>query len=133
MTKIIKGSELRAELRATFPGAFVPPIDKIYYCPSKHELWNGLISSYIDDYKYQAEIMDCDDYSIILKAWFTQEQYKRQWDHPWAFGVSVGTTAKGGHSINVALTSDCGILFVEPQNDKIWSPDGLYLPGFVWM
>jgi hypothetical protein len=130
---IISGSELRKELKEAFPGCFVPPIDRAYYCPTRYELWDGLISSYMEDYQFTAEIMDCDDFALVLKAWFTQEQYKHKWAQPWAFGVSTGINATGGHAINVARTSDDGIVLVEPQNDKVWTPDGVYRPYFVWM
>jgi len=89
--------------------------DKVYTLPSRAQVWDELISSYIEDYKYQAEICDCDDYALFCHAWIRQRQYKEKWTHPLAFGEAW--SAK--HACNITILDDETVWIAEPQNDAL--------------
>ena len=105
--------------------------DNTYWLPTKRDLEWRVVDTFMDQYRYKAESFDCDDFALVLHAFVVQERYvqierrelsKDEW-FPWAFGQVWGTRFRGqpmGHAINVCLTSDDGIILLEPQNDQIW-------------
>jgi len=74
----------------------------------------------VSDRKYVKERHDCDDYSYILQGDMTR------WDSDLAFGIIHGKQIPHGisHAWNICIGTDHKIYFIEPQNDRIWKPDG---------
>jgi hypothetical protein len=105
--------------------------DKYYWAPSYDSLQDLVWRTYIDRYKYIKDAYDCDDFALSLHAFVVQTRYeeiykrkvpKEEW-YPWAFGQIWGYKfrgVKGMHAINICLTSDRGLVLIEPQEDKIW-------------
>jgi len=97
--------------------------DTEYWCPTLKELEELINKCPVDQYKAKRGILDCDDYALLLHAWIIQETYNLGYELPWALGEVWGTMFKGrqtGHAINACITSDAGLVFIEPQNMDIW-------------
>jgi len=88
--------------------------DWTYITPSRNKVWSMVKDNYIDEYKYISSVFDCDDFALVLHAWMRQEQYRRKWKYPWAFGEAW--TKK--HALNITLTDE-GLMLIEPQNDEM--------------
>ena len=102
--------------------------DGMYVCPSRKEVEKILFDSKVDEHIYQDGILDCDDYALLLHAYVIRKRYKdfqegkidKEQRYPRAFGQIWHRDPKiGGHAINLCITSDKEILFIEPQTDKI--------------
>jgi len=102
--------------------------DDNYILPKKDDIKKILKESLIDMYKYTVHSFDCDDYSLLAHAFIVQERYKIKKNklekkQPWAFGQAWGSKFNGkevSHAVNICYTQDEGIIFIEPQTDKIW-------------
>lgn len=70
---------------------------------------------------YTAESGDCDDYAALYAA-LARLCHRRTPGHAGA-GLPVGVVwypqrTGGGHAVNVAITSDAGVIFIEPQTQR---------------
>ena len=117
--KKITNRELRIILRSVWPDADIRIPDRSYILPTRHRIWDELVSSFFEDYSYQAEILDCDDYALLLHAWIRQQQYREQWPNPLAFGEVWSKT----HALNIVVLDDKTVHLVEPQTDAFITPD----------
>jgi hypothetical protein len=117
------------------PGACLG--DAVYECPSLKELNIFLHDTWFEKYAYTLERFDCDNYAKILSAFVEQERYKTQAAYQWALGEIRGEfvngPARGGHAMNFCLTSDAGMVLIEPQNDGIFRPDPGDLVRAYWL
>lgn len=110
--------------------------DGTYYLPSKDKVESMIRRAELSErYKYHLEWMDCGDYALIMHSFVVQKRYKRiikekldksRW-YPWAFGECWGSKFNGKlvwHAINIAITSDKGIILIEPQAEGAytWEP-----------
>lgn len=105
--------------------------DRTYWMPSLSKLESLVYKTYIDGYKYVKEMYDCDDFALSLHAFVAQTRYeeahqrdipKEDW-YTWSFGQAWGSRFRGvdtNHAINICMTSDAGLVLIEPQNDAIW-------------
>ena len=103
--------------------------DDNYWLMTKAEVETILRDTWIEKYKYVIDGFDCEDYSLIFHAFVIQERYKKMkkagqtgW-LPFAIGQCWGTKFEGkvrSHAINLAITSDAGIIFIEPQKDRVF-------------
>lgn len=109
--------------------------DKTYVMPTYNEMLNIILDSDIDNYIHtyysnspESGIFDCDDFSLLLHAEVIKKRYKdlmsgkipKNRRFPFAFGQIWYADKKiGSHAINICITSDKGIVFIEPQRDKI--------------
>jgi hypothetical protein len=136
--------KLEKELKGRFIPAFEPNLaDKEYYCPrydpddtrpEYHDDIRRILSkSKLNQKRYVAEKLDCDDYAHLLKAEFIEDAYrhlKRRFPH--ACGILWGEALEGrdsdgnivpiDHAINIVLTSNDELLFIEPQSDNVYPP-----------
>lgn len=113
--------------RSVWPEVDIDTSDSDYWLPKCKEVYDLVWDTFIDKYQYTPETFDCDDFSLILHAFIVQERYvqiklkeipREQW-RPWAFGQARGRKFRGHeshHAINLCLTSDHGIVFIEPQS-----------------
>lgn len=97
--------------------------DSEYFCPSILEVpeyWR-IVQWILADFKYIAQVGDCDDFALIAHATFRQMQWKEGWEAPWAMGEVWGKKFRGketNHAVNWFYTSDEGLVFAEPQWKK---------------
>lgn len=102
--------------------------DKTYITPLKEEVEEIVIDSHIDEYEYARDFFDCDDFALLLHAYVIHKRYRdfvkseipKDKMHPLAFGqIWYRDFFTGAHSVNLCITRDAGILFIEPQKDKV--------------
>lgn len=79
-------------------------------------------------------MFDCDDFALLFHSYVVRERYQMLQESklikkerlPWSIGQSWLTKVGGkkwNHAINVALTRDNDVIFIETQNDEIWKAD----------
>lgn len=110
--------------------------DVIYISPTYEEL-SKMVFSFSSNYDYvhtaytinnESGLFDCDDFALLLHVYVITERYKeftsgglsKEKLFPWAFGQIWYIDGKmGSHAKNVCITSDKGIVLIEPQTKKI--------------
>jgi len=116
--------------------AYVASSDDYYWTPTRKEVETLIADAFISDYIYIKELMDCDDFALILHAFVvqTRNQIVREGKIPleeqyaWPFGEIWLTHFQGvatPHGMNFVVTSDEGLLLVEPQTDQIFVPSSV--------
>ena len=63
MDKLIAGKDLRNLLRNEYRYAYVPPVDKSYFLPSRDFVMSQLVNATVRESDYMPETHDCDDYA----------------------------------------------------------------------
>ena len=63
--------------------------------------------------KYQAAIMDCDDFAILMKGLMSAEFGIND------FGIALGNTPMGYHAFNTTRVEDRRV-FIEPQTGEVF-------------
>lgn len=87
-----------------------------------------LLSTYID------QLHDCDNFALELQADISRYRFivaQNKAISPlellsWAFGTIICMRVKGqeiNHTLNICITSDAGIVFIEPRGFKMWVAD----------
>jgi hypothetical protein len=98
--------------------------DGTYYCSPRADIDKLMNASSIDKNKWIREKHDCDDFSLSLKYEAIKDAYlsgARRYPH--SLGILWGTELKeGSHAINFTITDNKEVLFIEPQDDKIFAP-----------
>lgn len=90
--------------------------DESYWLTPIKDVVDHLERSKIYEISYESEILDCDDFAILLAAEFIKSQWiNRRRKTPHAFGQVWGVTPEGGHAINIMVNQDGAVRFVEPQ------------------
>jgi len=123
-------SEIR-EIWPTFSSSKILTADAWYQKPKRQEVDDFINNTYLSEYQFTAEVMDCEDFSLILHAFIIQERYKDmqrlgitgEQRLPWAFGQIWLTKYQGntaGHAQNICLTDDEGIVLIEPQTNEFF-------------
>ena len=102
-------------LHKQYPSALLKIADHDYEKPSRSRLWDELVGSYMEDYKYLINLCDCDDFALFLHAWIRQMQYKEKWPKPLAFGEAWSVN----HALNISVLDTDEVVLIEPQNDYI--------------
>lgn len=110
--------------------------DGDYYLPKRNKVEKAIRKAHLSEkYKYHLENFDCDDYALVMHSYIVQRRYekilnehlkKSEWCS-WAFGQVWGSKFNGylvWHAINIAITSDKGIILIEPQAEGAytWQP-----------
>lgn len=112
-------------MRAGILHAATPMADASYDFPKsgwvvgEYYKWFRQVLSALQSSAYVNEAWDCDNYADAFKLFadVAHNRMKR------ATGIAVGVLfyqkeGAGGHAINVVITSDRGLLFVEPQSGE---------------
>lgn len=112
--------------------------DKEYHKPTRKEIEWLLFESGFESYKYLKDTFDCDDFALVLHAFVRQEQYKRKWKEPWAFGEAWGKfkyqEGRSRHALNISVLDTDEVLLIEPQSDRTWvANNNVDRPGFIRM
>lgn len=70
---------------------------------------------------YEPEKLDCDDFSFILQGDISR------YDSDFAVGIAWGVTPQGqGHAFNWAISTDKQLVFIEPQQNRVFKPEKLW-------
>lgn len=139
---LICGKELWDKLFAKWPNLNRHKVwfsDKGYILPTKKELEKAIFESPVSGYQYVPEIEDCDDFALLQHADIIRRRYDdykagripKNKQYPWAFGQIWYVSPQGPHAINVCVSSDKGVLVIEPQNRKIWEPEKDIVISFI--
>ena len=91
--------------------------DGVFECIITSNLRTFLINDRVSKRIYKQESFDCDDYSYSLMGNITQ------WYPEGSIGIIWGLNKYGEpHAWNFFINEDKQIMFIEPQNDMIFSP-----------
>lgn len=102
-----------------------------YWAPSVSDIEKFLKLDWTDQVKYMLESFACANFAhnlhaqskIYVYVLLEQNKFNKENMREWAFGHCWGSRFNGrdtSHAINIARTSDEGIILIEPQNDKWW-------------
>jgi hypothetical protein len=115
-----------AVLREGFLAALIPAADQNYSAPKSDWLtrecfnWVTVILTRLKVLPYRPEAWDCDDFADTFKVFASVCHRRMGVNTGLAVGVIHYTSEKQGpHAINMALTSDLGLVFFEPQTGKL--------------
>jgi len=130
---ILDSDEIAEIIKKTFGTRFTDDFslqisDEQYYCPSLEDVTAILEKSTVDKREYIEEVLDCDDFAVLLKAHFIKQAYKeKKRRHPYAVGLIMGGKLQGNipHAINFLITDKMELLLIEPQTDTIQKPTKL--------
>jgi hypothetical protein len=127
---IIKANKVRAELKDTIPKlSQIWLMDTVYESLSLSDLKAIVKARSVKGFKFIPDVWDCDNFALQLHARVRRLQYdlikaypRPERRYPWLFCEGVGLhSTQGVHAVNIALTSDAGIQYIEPQTDRITS------------
>lgn len=72
-------------------------------------------------FKYKKESLDCDDFSFMLQGDISKH------DSDLAVGIIWGVTPQGqGHAWIWAISTDRQLIFIEPQQNRVFKPEKLW-------
>lgn len=108
--------------------------DEKYWIPSTGDIQKFLNESHYERLKWTKEMFDCDDFALLFHSFIVRKRYQMLQESklskkerlPWSIGQSWLTKVNGknwNHAINIALTRDNDVIFIEPQSDEIWKAD----------
>jgi len=125
----ISAEDLRAKFKTTWPEIkFVWMQDGFYMLPKIEELMQMVYLSQISKLKFNGELMDCDDYSLLLNASIKRQRIDISFDMPaedsfhWAFGEAFGdkfNRVDETHTLCICAAQE-GIYLIEPQTYEYW-------------
>jgi hypothetical protein len=100
--------------------------DVQYYLPTSDEVQQLLGESSLDRHKWLEDRFDCDDFSYVLKGEFSIHAYDSG-DISYGFsdGIVWGNFSwvQGYHAVNLVVTNDQVLRFIEPQTDAIYEAE----------
>lgn len=100
------------------------PGDAEYYCPPLAEAQAIIANSQIDKHTYARDVFDCDDFTAVLKANFSQAAYD-EGDRLHAYCVGIlWANQPYGHALNWMINSDRVLRLIEPQKARIFPLEG---------
>ncbi len=126
--------EVDVIFKKLWPNSYLAMSDERYWKPTRSDVEKLVQDSFTERYLGTAEIMDCDDYALILHAFVIQKRYRQvergklkkpQW-YPWAFGQAWGNKFQGNkvsHAVNIVITRDEKVLLIDTKRDRIWEAD----------
>jgi len=118
-TEEITSKELRVLLEIySTPDADIFLADSRFKLADIPSLSQFLAWNQIDKKQYKKTIYDCDDFAETLKG------DVRHWDSHLAFGTAWIHQKDGNHALNITVTKNRKLVFVEPQTDKMSEVSG---------
>jgi hypothetical protein len=128
---IISAEAIREIVRSTCPSVqFIWMQDGFYVQPKLSDALAAATASGIAHLRFNGELMDCDDYALLLNAYMKKRRIDLGDSIPasesfhWAFGEAFGNRFNGldeEHTLNIMLAED-GLLLLEPQTYVHWTP-----------
>ena len=126
----ITSNEIRTALRGIWPKIqFIWLQDRIYIKPSIKEVEGFIIASEVFKLRFNGELMDCDDYSLLLNAYVKRQRIdmgdtlSAEDNFHLAFGEAFGDEIRGieNHTVNICVAQE-GVFLIEPQTCEYWQP-----------
>jgi hypothetical protein len=118
-TEEITSKELKCLLKIySTPDADIFLADGRYKLADIHSLTDFLRWNQVDKKHYLKTIHDCDDFAESLKG------DVRDWDSHLAFGTAWIHRENGNHALNITVTKNRKLVFVEPQTDQMTEVSG---------
>jgi hypothetical protein len=111
-TKRIENEELRQLLHAANPSASIFLSDGSYLLCNEDDIKAFLAQDATNRNKYEAEAFDCDDFSYRLLGQFSVPGWS---------DLCLGIIWTDVHALNICVTEDKQILYIEPQSDELES------------
>jgi hypothetical protein len=102
--------ELNDFLRARFPNAQLWLSDNSYTLCHYDDIAYFVAVSQIDKMQYKPEEMDCDDFARALWGEFAAPLWS---------ALAIGLVWTDVHALNICITEDWRLLFLEPQTDEM--------------
>ena len=109
-SKKVSLSELDMFLKDKFPDVSLFLSDNEYTLCHYDDVAYFLATSQIDKMEFVSEELDCDDFAAALWGEFSIP--------PWS-ALAVGLVWTEVHTLNIVVTEDMKVLFLEPQTDEI--------------
>ena len=81
-------------------------LDRTYYLISEEEILKIISESRVRNNKYRADFVDCDDFTLLMAAYFVGKA---------SCFIARGSCDLGNHSWNTFITNDGKILHIDPQ------------------
>jgi len=121
-------------------------MDSTFWMPTYRELRLGLAKildfrkevrealNFSEPIEYLNHIHDCDNYALELQADVSRYRFVVAQEKTisvdqllsWAFGTALCMKVNGrdiNHTLNLCITRDAGIVFIEPQDMTMWIAD----------
>ncbi len=102
--------ELSNLLKERFPKARIYLSDNEYTLCHYDDVAYFLAINEIDKMSYKKEEFDCDDFATALWGDFSKPPFS---------GLTIGLVWTNVHALNLVITDDYKILFLEPQTDEL--------------
>lgn len=124
----VEFKEIKKEIKKQWPELrWTLPTDTEYWLPTLQEILD-FINNNETDIPYMKDIYECEEFSLGLMVDLRRYRARKKIDENknhlnWAVGIAL--TIKSGlmgdmvHYQNIALTSDSGIILIEPQSNSI--------------
>ena len=99
-----------------------------FLLPTYQEVTDAVKRHSVKDMKYVSNIADCEKFAWYL-VWGIQKersvnpQEKITWSVGWATGLRIDLMGSEPHTMATAITSDRGIVIIDPRTDVISNPD----------
>ena len=91
--------------------------DSKYYLTPLADMVRLIKSERLDKVVYREEVMDCDDFAVLMYAAAKRSSFKNQKRRlPHTVGLVWGIAdGEGAHALNIMMNNDGAIRIVEPQ------------------
>jgi len=139
----IKFAEIKKEIKKIWPELhWTLPTDPEYWTPTLQEI-QDFINTQENDIPYTKGIYECEEFAIglmsDLRRWRAKKVINEDKSNHLNWAVGIALTIKSGlsgdqvHYQNIALTSDKGIVLIEPQGNTITELERVKKVHFVLM
>jgi len=107
--------------------------------PSESELIDAIKRHSVKDMQYRDNIADCEKFAWYL-VWGIQMERSfdpfndgRTWAVGWINGIRGDILNRTSHTMCTAMTSDKGIVIIDPMSDNISKPDPSYFDAYLFV
>ena len=128
---ITSAETIRSIIRGELPDVqFIWMQDGNYIRPKMEEVVAAAIKSGVNHLRFNGELMDCDDYALLLNASIKRtridlgDSLSADGSYHWSFGEAFGIKFNGleeDHTLCVCVAEE-GVFLLEPQTYDYWSP-----------
>jgi hypothetical protein len=130
--KLLQANEIREILRNTWPILNRPNriliFDLVHESLTLELAKEYILTTHVEELKMIPNIMECEDFALILHAEI-KKLHVAKGKYSLAFGRAVGNRFRGlpgKHQLNIFISDEKKIYFIEPQTDDIWEADSFY-------
>jgi len=105
------------------------PMSPEFLLPSTAELIDAIQRHSVKGMQYRDNIADCEKFAWFLVWGIQKERADDQfnegitWAVGWASGVQIDLMGSTSHTMATAVTSDRGVVIINPRNDAVLAPN----------